>query len=376
MKIYEQHLQFSSQLENKIWDDLLNRQRYLALKVIADDAAKLRLLAKLLDQMDLIHTVEGLRVDLLLPRVNLALFKEKLTEIFNDPSLDQQMNDLNQKYRVLWQAGRFEFNLTERPVIYGILNVTPDSFYDGGWYQSETAILKRVSEMVDAGVDVIEVGGQTTRPGFVEIPPEEELKRVTQVLDLIQKNFSQVAVAIDTYKYAVMERVIDYIDIINDVNAFTDDQRKLALMRNSNIGLLMMHSARNKDYDNLTAEMKAFFEENIATLVQNGININRIALDQGIGYAKKADGYQDYAMMNNIDQFNYLNRPMMIAISRKGFGAKLFGLPKEDRLPVTLVAEAYMYLHGGRILRVHDIAETVQLAKMLDVIQNGYWFGS
>ena len=86
MKIYEQHLQFSSQLENKIWDDLLNRQRYLALKVIADDAAKLRLLAKLLDQMDLIHTVEGLRVDLLLPRVNLALFKEKLTEIFNDPS--------------------------------------------------------------------------------------------------------------------------------------------------------------------------------------------------------------------------------------------------------------------------------------------------
>lgn len=376
MEIYEQHLQFSSQLENKIWDDLLNRQRYLALKVIADDAAKLRLLAKLLDQMDLIHTVEGLRVDLLLPRVNLALFKEKLTEIFNDPSLDQQMNDLNQKYRVLWQAGRFEFNLTERPVIYGILNVTPDSFYDGGWYQSETAILKRVSEMVDAGVDVIEVGGQTTRPGFVEIPPEEELKRVTQVLDLIQKNFSQVAVAIDTYKYAVMERVIDYVDIINDVNAFTDDQRKLALMRNSNVGLLTMHSARNKDYDNLTAEMKTFFEENIATLVQNGININRIALDQGIGYAKKADGYQDYAMMNNIDQFNYLNRPMMIAISRKGFGAKLFGLPKEDRLPVTLVAEAYMYLHGGRILRVHDIAETVQLAKMLDVIQNGYWFGS
>ena len=185
-----------------------------------------------------------------------------------------------------------------------------------------------------------------------------------------------MAVAIDTYKYAVMERVIDYVDIINDVNAFTDDQRKLALMRNSNVGLLTMHSARNKDYDNLTAEMKTFFEENIATLVQNGININRIALDQGIGYAKKADGYQDYAMMKNIDQFNYLNRPMMIAISRKGFGAKLFGLPKEDRLPVTLVAEAYMYLHGGRILRVHDIAETVQLAKMLDVIQNGYWFGS
>ena len=160
MEIYEQHLQFSSQLENKIWDDLLNRQRYLALKVIADDAAKLRLLAKLLDQMDLIHTVEGLKVDLLLPQVNLALFKEKLTEIFNDPSLDQQMNNLNQKYRVLWQAGHFEFNLTERPVIYGILNVTPDSFYDGGWYQSETAILKRVSEMVGAGVDVIEVGAK------------------------------------------------------------------------------------------------------------------------------------------------------------------------------------------------------------------------
>lgn len=103
--------------------------------------------------------------------------------------------------------------------------------------------------------------------------------------------------------------------------------------------------------------------------MDSGVARQRIALDQGIGYSKVADGYQDYAMMRNIDQFNYLQRPMMIAISRKGFGAKLFGLAKEDRLPVTLVAEAYMYLHGGNILRVHDVTETVQLVKMLDEIK-------
>jgi Dihydropteroate synthase and related enzymes len=108
-------------------------------------------------------------------------------------------------------------------------------------------------------------------------------------------------------------------------------------------------------------------------LTAAGIDRERIALDQGIGYSKVADGYQDYAMMRNIDQFNYLGRPMMVAISRKGFGAKLFGLKKDDRLPVTLIAEAYMYLHGGRILRVHDVEETVQLTKMLDTINAGYW---
>ena len=96
-------------------------------------------------------------------------------------------------------------------------------------------------------------------------------------------------------------------------------------------------------------------------------------MDQGIGYSKVADGEQDYAMMRNLDQFNYLKRPMIVAISRKGFGKQLFDLAKDDRLDVTLIAESYMHLHGGRVLRVHDVKETKQLVKMLDTITSGYW---
>ena len=104
------------------------------------------------------------------------------------------------------------------------------------------------------------------------------------------------------------------------------------------------------------------------------VDLNRIILDQGIGYAKVADGYQDYTMMRNLDQLNKFNRPIMVAISRKGFGKKLFNLNKEDRLPVTLIAESAMFLRGGRVIRAHDIAETYQLVNMLDIINQSYWF--
>jgi dihydropteroate synthase len=134
-----------------------------------------------------------------------------------------------------------------------------------------------------------------------------------------------------------------------------------------------MHSSRDREYGNLTVEMKHFFEHNLAKISEAGINLDRVIIDEGIGYSKVADGEQDYAMMRNIDEFRYLNRPIMVAISRKGFGKKLFDLPKDERLPITLIAETYMYLHGGRVLRVHDIEETRQLVKMIDTITAGYW---
>ncbi|MCT7676145.1 dihydropteroate synthase [Lactobacillus iners] len=104
------------------------------------------------------------------------------------------------------------------------------------------------------------------------------------------------------------------------------------------------------------------------------VDLNRIILDKGIGYAKVADGYQYYTMMRNLDQLNKFNRPIMVAISRKGFGKKLFNLNKEDRLPVTLIAESAMFLRDGRVIRAHDIAETYQLVNMLDIINHSYWF--
>lgn len=375
MQITEKKVYSSDSFIDRVLSDVKTRQENLFLNLKLDNLSKQGDLETLFNQMDLLFELDQEEYTLKVPEFSINIFREKLFEILGDENLDQQLAKIIQNNSIFWKAGRFKFNLSKKPLIYGILNITPDSFYDGGWYQNKSDIAKRIEEMIESGVDVIEVGGQTTRPGFQEIAASEELDRIESTIKLIRSKYKNVAIAVDTYKYEVMEKVIKNVDIINDVNAFTDDQRKLELLKQSDVGLLTMHSARDKNYSNLTGEMKNFFEKNIDDLTKSGIDIDRIALDQGVGYAKIADGYQDYAMMKNIDQFNYLRRPMMVAISRKGFGAKLFNLKKEDRLEVTLIAEAYMYLHGGRILRVHDLNETLQLVKMLDVIRNGYWFG-
>ncbi|TLQ03449.1 dihydropteroate synthase [Pediococcus stilesii] len=375
MQITEKKVYSSDSFIDRVLSDVKTRQENLFLNLKLDNLSKQGDLETLFSQMDLLFELNQEEYTLKVPEFSINIFREKLFEILGDENLDQQLAKIIQNNSIFWKAGRFKFNLSKKPLIYGILNITPDSFYDGGWYQNKSDIAKRIEEMIESGVDVIEVGGQTTRPGFQEIAASEELDRIESTIELIWSKYKNVAIAVDTYKYEVMEKVIKNVDIINDVNAFTDDQRKLELLKQSDVGLLTMHSARDKNYSNLTGEMKNFFEKNIDDLTKSGIDIDRIALDQGVGYAKIADGYQDYAMMKNIDQFNYLRRPMMVAISRKGFGAKLFNLKKEDRLEVTLIAEAYMYLHGGRILRVHDLNETLQLVKMLDVIRNGYWFG-
>ena len=136
-----------------------------------------------------------------------------------------------------------------------------------------------------------------------------------------------------------------------------------------------MLNARTKDITELTPEMYAAFADNLKLLTNAGIAKERIALDQGIGYSKVPHGVQDYGMMLNVDAFNDFQRPMMIAISRKGYLGNLLGLAKEDRLPMTLVAEALMYVRGGRILRVHDVEETRQLLTLLETIESGYWLG-
>lgn len=157
--------------------------------------------------------------------------------------------------------------MTKQPIIYGILNVTPDSFYDGGRYQSESQMSEQIAAMVTAGANVIEVGGQTTRPGFEEITDQMEIDRIAPAIKIITARFPRVAIAVDTYKLNVMHAVIEMgVDIINDVNAFTDDTRKLQLLSPTKVGLLTMHSSRNHEYQNLTQEMRHFFLNKILLL--------------------------------------------------------------------------------------------------------------
>lgn len=371
MKVIEKQITTENEFVNAVFHDLTIRQQQIILEFSDLSITQLEQLIKLVKQFDATYEVSNNILTCIIQMSAIKVFKGRIDNVEVQDQIDVIIN----QHAVIWQAGRFKLNVSQTPLIYGILNVTPDSFYDGGAYFDEASAFKQVEKMVADGANVIEVGGQTTRPGgFVEVDPKEEISRIAPSIKMIQEKFPQIVIAVDTYKFDVMKAVVDLgVDIINDVNAFTDDVRKVKLMKNSNVGLLTMHSSRDVEYQDLTEEMTKFFEQNLTDLTEAGIDVERIALDQGIGYAKVADGYQDYAMMPNIDQLNYLERPIMVAISRKGFGAKLFDLAKEDRLSVTLIAESYMYLHGGRILRVHDVKETVQLVKMLDTINTAFW---
>lgn len=355
--------------------DAIKHQRQLALMFEFDNADNRTRLVNLMGNLDAVVTVAGNNVQTLISEAALPVLEQQLSRQFDNNVLAKGVGTIRQQHEIHWQAGRFDFNVTAKPLLYGILNVSPDSFYDGGRYHDMDSVLKRAGEFAQAGVPVVEIGGQTTRPHFTEITPETEIQRVMPYIKAIKAQYPDLGIAVDTYKLPVMKAVLDEgVDIINDVNAFTDNSDKLPLLASSNVGLLTMHESRAREYDNLTTAMTDFFKTNLDALKHAGINEQRIALDEGIGYAKVADGYQDFTMMRNINQFLPFERPIMIAISRKGFGHKLFGLAKEDRLSVTLIAEAYMYLHGGRILRVHDIEETKQLVTLLDTIEGSYWF--
>lgn len=376
MKIVENtNIANLSPLASAIYDKLAHNQQMLFLTWECEDDELTNQVAHFLNHFDAaIAHLKG-KVEFMLPLTAFHLMAHRATSKWPaDEELCRSLAEIAANHTVYWRAGRFDFNVSAKPIIYGIMNITPDSFYDGGRYNTPEAMREHIRQMVAAGADVIEVNGQTTKPGgFKEVSPEEELARIVPGIKMLQEDFPNVAIAVDTYKLPVMERVLEMgVDIINDVQAF-DDQRKLLLLKNSRAGLVTMHSSRDREYGNLTVEMKHFFEHNLAKISEAGINLDRVIIDEGIGYSKVADGEQDYAMMRNIDEFRYLNRPIMVAISRKGFGKKLFDLPKDERLPVTLIAETYMYLHGGRVLRVHDIEETRQLVKMIDTITAGYW---
>ncbi|MCS6157230.1 dihydropteroate synthase [Lactiplantibacillus plantarum] len=356
----------------------VQRQQQLVLRFSDYNREQQLRLTQLCQQLDGVVQASPEQLTVLLNQAAGRQLTHQWSRVFTDQATTQiQLTQIMKQYDVFWQAGEHRFNLTKKPMIYGIMNITPDSFFDGGQYKTKDDVLNHVDAMLQAGADVIEVNGQTTRPGFTEVTPQVELDRTLPYIRAIKARFPEAVLAVDTYKYDVMQAVLEEgVSIINDVNAFTDDPRKLKLMADSRVGLLTMHSSRDQEYTDLTSSMRGFFEQNLAALTSHGIDIERIALDQGIGYSQVAHGEQDYVMMRNIDEFNYLRRPMMVAISRKGYLGLLLGLKKEDRLPMTLVTEAAMMLKGGRIIRVHDVAETKQLITLLGRIENGYWLSN
>ena len=274
---------------------------------------------------------------------------------------------------IIWQANGHDLT-QETGIIYGVLNVSPESFYNGEHVGGVAASIAQASQQLADGADVVEVGGQTTRPGFVPLTPEAEIERIVPVIQGIKKAHPYAVVAVDTYKYEVMVAAIEAgADIINDVNGFTDDPRKLSLMAATNVGLLTMFNPRDQELSvDIAVDMVAWFRENLASLEAAGIQRERIALDPGVGYSKNSDVYQDLAMMQAVASLTTFKRPVMTAVSNKGWAKFLFDLPKDERSDLSLVAATEMYRLGAKVLRVHDVKSARQMTSFVELLKNAH----
>ena len=266
------------------------------------------------------------------------------------------------------QCGRFGFDLDARLLVMGILNVTPDSFSDGGRFQSLEFAVSRAEEMISEGVDLIDIGGESTRPGSPPVPLDEELRRVIPAVYALRDLGRPLSV--DTYKPEVMrEAILAGADMINDINAFRAPGA-LEAVADSDCGLCVMHMQstpetmqQNPAYTDVVAEVVGFLRERVGTMTAAGIDRNRICIDPGFGFGKTVE--HNFALLSNIGKIQKeLGLPVLAGLSRKAMIGAVTGKPLEQRLAGSLAGALAAVAHGARIVRVHDVAETADAFKV------------
>jgi dihydropteroate synthase len=270
--------------------------------------------------------------------------------------------------------GGKEFSFGNRTYVMGVLNVTPDSFSDGGLYmKTEDAILK-VREMVSCGVDILDVGGESTRPGSSPVSSEEELRRVLPVLKLIRNEFD-IPVSVDTYKSEVSEKAIEAgASMINDVSGFRFDRNLPRVVAEGGVAVCLVHSRRRpadmqKDvsYDSLMDEVYEELNRSIDVAVEAGVNYERVIIDPGIGFAKEVD--DNLELLLRLEELRSFGRPIVVGTSRKSFIGKVLHKDVGDRLMGTAATVAVSIMNGADFIRVHDVDEMIQVARMTDSIK-------
>jgi len=270
-----------------------------------------------------------------------------------------------------------QLNLTNpsRPILMGILNVTPDSFSDGGQFSDQSIALKHAETMLEQGADIIDIGGESTRPGAPAVSEQDELSRVIPVIKALKKEFN-CNISLDTSKAEVMKQGIDAgVDLINDVCALTQPNT-LQVVSESNVPVCLMHMQgtprtmqKNPQYDELITDIQTFFNDRIAACEQQGINKSRIILDPGFGFGKSlADNYQ---LLDKLDQFIKMGYPVLAGISRKSMLGNLLNLAVDERINSSVVAATLALTKGAKILRVHDVAETKQAITVFNAMTYG-----
>ncbi|MDG4951231.1 dihydropteroate synthase [Weeksellaceae bacterium KMM 9724] len=260
------------------------------------------------------------------------------------------------------------------PKVMGILNLTPDSFFDGGKHQNQDNILKTVEQMLEDGLDILDIGGQTTKPGSEVISADEELQRVEPFLDLILKNFPELIVSLDTFYSKVAQHGVEMgAAIINDISAGRIDDELFKTVAELKVPYILMHmQGMPKDmqaephYDNIITEINLFFAEKIKTLKE--LHINDIILDPGYGFGKSLE--HNFELLRNQELLGFNDYPILAGVSRKSMICKTLGVNPKDALNGTTAVNMLALQHGAKILRVHDVKEAKECIKIFDSYQS------
>jgi len=274
-----------------------------------------------------------------------------------------------------WRCGRFLFDFTKRkrPIVMGILNTTPDSFSDGGKFRTPKDAIAQAERMIASGVDLIDIGGESTRPGAEPVELQEELDRVLPVIEALTD--CGVPLSIDTYKAETMRQALKAgVDCVNDIWALRQEGAVDAVLESKDCGIILMHMQRdplsmqfNPEYQDVIAEVILFLRERAELLRSKGVDANRIAIDPGFGFGKSLE--HNLQMLSQFKDFSGLGYPVLAGMSRKSMFGKLTGKDTHERVAPSIAAAIMAADRGAKIIRVHDVPETVDALKLWEAIE-------
>jgi len=271
----------------------------------------------------------------------------------------------------IWSFCNMELDVSRRTVIMGILNVTPDSFSDGGsFFHSEEAVAQAL-QMQQDGADIIDIGGESTRPGSAPVTLDEELDRVIPIIEKLAPEL-QIPISIDTYKAGVARQALQAgAKIVNDISGLRFDPQMASTIANFNAGVVIMHikgaprdMQKNPYYNDVIAEISEYLTASADLAIHEGIKKAQIVIDPGIGFGKRLE--DNLEIIRNLAKFKILGYPLLVGPSRKSFIGAILDLPVEQRLEGTIAASAACILNGANILRVHDVLEIKRAATLID----------
>jgi dihydropteroate synthase len=286
---------------------------------------------------------------------------------------------------MIFRARQFEFRFPRPALVMGIVNVTPDSFSDGGKFFSPAKAIAHALQLVAQGAEILDIGGESTRPGAEPVSESEELRRVIPVIESLAAKV-KIPLSIDTVKPAVARAALDAgASIVNDVAANRSDDAMWKIVAESGAGYVCMHAPDGGTgilpvslhgqheqagspfhYKNIVRDVGAFFRERLGKLEASGVAADRVVFDPGIGFGKTPE--HNLQLLANLHRFTKLQRPLLLGVSRKSFIGKLLGAALNERLPASLACATLAVASGVQIIRVHDVAETVQAVRLAEAL--------